>query len=85
MKNILENPIVEKAKCACKSLADIRVKQDYNMTVSLYDSKDPEAVECTHTVKGSCDHSLVKMIAVAGVVAVALSAICGVCSLFRKR
>ncbi len=83
MKNISENPMVEKAKCACKSLADIRVKQDYNMTVSLYDSKNPDTPECTHTVKGSCDHSLIKMLAVAGIVAVAVSVICGVCSLFR--
>ena len=83
MKNILENPIVEKAKCACKSLADIRVKRDYNMTVSLYDAKDPETMESTHTIKGSCDQSLLKMIALAGVVAIALSAICGVCSLFK--
>ena len=85
MKNISENPIVEKAKCACRSLADIRVKQDYNMTVSVYDAKCADKSECTHTIKGSCDHSLVKMLAVAGVVAIVVSAVCGVCSLFRGK
>lgn len=83
MKNLAENPIVCKAKCACKALSDIRVKKDYDMTVSLYDAKDPEKKECAHTFKGSTDISLLKMLSIIGVVSLAISAICGICSLFR--
>lgn len=84
MKNICENPMVKKACGAMRSLSDIRIKKDYNMTVSIYDAKTSETPECTHTIKGSSDHSLFKMLAVAGVVAVTVSAVCGVCSLFHK-
>ena len=84
MKNISENPMVKKTCSALKSLSDIRVKNDYNMTVSLYDAKASETPECTHTVKGSSDHSLIKLLAVVGIVAITASAVCGVCSLFHR-
>jgi len=84
MKNICENPMVKKACGAMRSLSDIRIKKDYNMTLSIYDANSSDSPECTHTLKGSSDQSLLKMLAVAGVVAVTVSAVCGVCSLFRK-
>lgn len=83
MKSLSENPIVCKAKTACKNLSDIRIKNDYNMTVTLYDAKAPETAECSHTMKGSSDHSLMKLLAIVGIVSVVMSAICCVCSLFK--
>ncbi len=83
IKKLSENPVVCKAKDACKSLSDLRLKKDYEMTLSLYDKKSPDTPECTHTLKGSSDHSLMKMLAVVGVISITLSAICCVCSLFK--
>ena len=83
MNKLANNPAVCKAKDLCKSLCDLRLKKDYEMTLTLYDKKSPDAPECTHNLKGSSDHSLIKMLAVVGVVSIALSAICGICSLFK--
>ena len=87
MKNLAENPIVSKVSCKakeiCKNLSDIRIKNDYNMTVSIYDAKKPEAEEAKHNIKGSCDCSLLKLISVVGIASITLSAICCVRSFFK--
>lgn len=83
MSKITNNPATCKVKELLKSLSDLRIKKDYNVTVTLYDKNAPEVSECTHKLNGSSDHSLIKLLAVVGVVSVALSAICGVCSLFK--
>ena len=83
INKLTNNPVVCKAKEICKPLCDLRVKKDYEMTVTLYDKNSPESPECTHNLKGSCDHSLMKMLAVIGVVSITISAICGICSLFK--
>ena len=83
MKKFSESPIACKAKCALKNLSDIRIKSKYDMSVSLYDAKSPETTECTHVSSGEGDHSLIKLLAVVGVVSVIMSAICCVCSLFK--
>ena len=83
MKNLLENSMVCKLKAAFKKLAEIRIKNSYDMTVTVYDESTPDTPECTHKANGTVDVSLVKLLAVFGVVSVTLSAICCVRSFFR--
>lgn len=87
MKNLAENPVVSKISCKakniCKNLSDIRIKNDYDVTVSIYDSKTPDTSESKHNMKGSCDCSLLKLLSVVGIVSVTLSAICCVCSCLK--
>ena len=83
MKNLAENPAVCKVKKIFKNLADIRIKNNYDVTLSIYDAKKPECEEATHNMKGSCDWSLVKMLSVIGIVSITLSSICCICSFFK--
>ena len=84
MKNLSENPAVCKLKEFGKSLSNIRIKKDYDMTLSVYNANDPEGERSTHNIKGSSDESLLKMMAVVGIVSVFVSAVCCVCSLFKN-
>lgn len=87
MKNLAKNPVVSKVSCKakkiCKNLSDIKIKNDYDVTVSIYDAKAPEKTESKHNMKGSCDCSLLKLLSVVGIVSITLSAICCVCSFFK--
>ena len=83
MNKLTNTPVVCKAKAFFKSLSDLRIKKDYDTTITLYDKNTPDAPECTHNIKGSSDHSLMKMLAIVGVVSITLSAICSICSLFK--
>lgn len=83
MENLSSDRITCKLKALCRSISDVRIKHDYDLTLSVYDKKSPESTECSQNIKGSADHSLLKLIAVIGIVSVAASAICWICSLFR--
>ncbi len=87
MKNLAETPVVSKISCKakniCKNLSDIRIKNDYDVTISIYDAKSPESSESKHNMKGSCDCSLLKLLSVVGIVSITLSAICCVCSCLK--
>lgn len=83
MKILSKDMAACKAKEIFKRLMDIRIKKDCDLTISLYDAKYPEQDACSHTVKSSSDHSLIKLISIVGIVAIMLSAICYVCSFFK--
>ena len=87
MKTLAENPVISKVSCKlkmlCKDLSDIKIKNDYDVTVSIYNAKAPDKSKSKHNMKGSCDCSLLKLLAIAGIISVTLSAICFVCSLFK--
>ena len=84
LKNLSENPAVCKLKEFGKSLSNVRIKKDYDMTVSVYNAEEPEKDISSHNVKGSSDESLLKMMAVVGIVSVFVSAVCCVCSLLKS-
>lgn len=84
MKNLSENPAVCKLKEFGRSLSNIRIKKDYNLTLSVYNADDPEGECSAHNIKGSSDESLLKMMAVVGIVSIFISAVCCVCSLFKN-
>ncbi|MBQ7383921.1 MAG: hypothetical protein IJV72_03925 [Clostridia bacterium] len=83
MKKLSNEMAVAKFKEIAKRLSDIRIKKDCDLTISIYDAGNPEEDTCTHTLKSSSDHSLIKLLSIVGIVSVMLSAICCVCSLFK--
>ncbi len=83
MNSLSENKIVCKAKEICKRISNIRVKKNFDLTLSVYDAGTPEKPECTHSIKSSSDQSLIKLLSIVGLVSVMLSAVCCVCSLFK--
>jgi len=85
MKNMSENPIIRGASSFCRSLSDIRFKEDHAITLSLYNATNPEKKKCEHIIKGSSDHGLIKAIAVIGVISVTVTAFCTACSLLKDK
>ena len=79
-----ENPIVQKATSLCRSLSDIRIKEDHDMTLKIYSASAPDKPECEHIISGSSDHSLIKALTVIGAVSVLITAVCTTCALLRE-
>lgn len=83
MTNASENSIACKARSLCRALADIRVKEEHDVSIKLYNASSLDAPECNHVLKGSSDHSLIKTIAVIGAISFVMTAFCSACSLLR--
>jgi len=83
MKDMSESPIVRKATALCRSLADVRIREDHDVTLKIYNASSPSTPECEHIMTGSSDHSLIKTIAVIGAVSLVMTAFCTACSLLR--
>lgn len=87
MKNLAENPVISKGLCKaksfCKNLSEIKIKNDYDVTIKIYDAKEPEKTESSHNMKGSCDCSLFKLLLITAIVSLTISGICFVCSFFK--
>ena len=84
MKDMSECRIVRKASSICRSLADIRIKEDHDLTFKIYNASSKESPECEHIITGSSDHSLIKAIATVGAVSLIMTAFCTACSMLRN-
>lgn len=83
MKNLSENKMICRAKELCRRLSELRIKKECDLTLSIYDAKNPEKAECTHNLKSSSDQSLIKLLSIVGLLCVMLSAIRCICSFFK--
>lgn len=74
-----------KAKKALKSLFGASIEKNYDLTLSLYPDGDTQNPSCSHHFKGSSRHSIVKAVALGGVIAVILSTVGSICSCMRDK
>ena len=84
MKNICDNPIVQKLKSTCCSLAKTRIRGEYSASIVLYNEDAPDKADASHSCDGKIDQALVTALTVLGMVTIFASAVCCVRSIFRK-
>lgn len=75
MENTIKKRPMEKLKGLCGRLCGMRVRADYSFSASVYDKRNGMTPECEHTVKGSSDHSIIKLVLFCGAIAVTASAV----------
>lgn len=84
MKDLSQNTIVCKARSLCNTLANLRIKEEHDVKVKLYNTETPDAPACEHYMTGSTDHSVIKAVATIGALALVTTAFCTACSLIRN-
>ena len=81
--NLSQNPICEKTKSICNYLSAIKLKSDYDVNLSITNDNTPEKDEATHSLTGSSECNLLKLIGAVALISVSACAISSVCSLFK--
>lgn len=84
MKDISQTPIAKKARDLCDTLANLRIKEEHDVTVKLYNAKSSCTPMGEHCMTGSTDHSVIKAVAAIGALALVTTAFCTACSLIRN-
>ena len=84
MKDISQTPIVKKTLDLCDTLVNLRIKEEHDVTVKLYNAKSDSSPACEHCMTGSTDHSVIKAVAAIGALALVTTAFCTACSLIRN-
>lgn len=78
-----ENQIVRKLKDGLCKLSKYKIKENYDISVSLVNEEDATFEEQnTHSMKGSVECPLVKLLAIFGVIALTLGAVKAICAFF---
>ena len=65
------------------SLCSYELEQKCDMSMSLYKDKDSDTPECTHRLHAQSRQNILKIVGLVGVVAVGITVICSVASMFR--
>lgn len=80
---LCENPTVCKIKKRLCKLSRYKLKEQYDVSVSLVNEDETDASETnTHRLSGSVECNLAKLLAILGMVALSLAAIKAICAFF---
>ena len=80
---LCENQMVCKLKEGLCKLSKYKLKEDYNISVSLVNEEETDLDEQnTHELHGTVECKLVKLLAILGITALSLAAIKTICAFF---
>ncbi len=84
MNKVSENPIIKKTSELFGSLCDLRIKEEHDLTLKLYDKSSPDSPECEHCISGYTDRGLIKTVMLIGTLSLIAASFCAVRSLIRN-
>ena len=84
MKPLSETSVCRKLSAFCGTLGHYSVGHDCQLTLSLYADEAAHTPECSHHLKGSGRHNLIRLIALVGGVTLMLALIKTLCCLCKK-
>ena len=84
MNDLSQNSIGCKSFSLCSALSDLRIKEEHDTTLKIYNAKKADEPICAHRMTGSTDHSILKAVATIGALALVTTAFCTACSLIRN-
>lgn len=71
---------------AVSKMSKYSVRCDYDVTVGLYCDDDPDTPECSHRFSGRSQHNVLRLLAIGGIIGVAVAAIrIGCCAICRGK
>ena len=84
MNDLSQSPLKCKLRSLCNELCDLRIKEEHDATVKIYNAKSSDTPVCEHHMVGSTDHSIVKALATIGALVIVTTALCTACSFVRN-